>query len=80
MPITADRGARHESYVSKLVKQGHYSSRSEDLREGLRLLQEKEARLAAPDAAAARGLADARPTIPAAQTFAKFKAKYGKAK
>jgi antitoxin ParD1/3/4 len=82
MPISADLGARLESYVTKLVAQGRYNSKSEVLREGLRLLQDRETRLAALDAAIARGVADADAdrAIPASQAFAKLKAKYGKAK
>ena len=41
------------------MKTGRYNSRSEVLREGVRLVEEREKRLAALDAAIARGLADA---------------------
>ncbi|BBK44453.1 addiction module antitoxin [Allostella vacuolata] len=57
--ISADLGHQLESFVAKLVASGRYNSKSEVLREGVRLVQEREARLAALDASIARGLADA---------------------
>jgi antitoxin ParD1/3/4 len=59
MAMSADLGEALERFVSKLVASGRYHSKSEVLREGVRLIQEREARLAALDAAIARGLADA---------------------
>lgn len=56
--ISADLGAQLESYVSKLVESGRYGSKSEVLREGVRLVEEREKRLAMLDAAIERGLAD----------------------
>ena len=78
MPISADLGKTLETYVSKLVNSGRYNSKSEVLREGVRLLQEREQRLAALDASIARGLADADAgrLIPAEEVFAQLKAKY----
>ncbi len=55
---SAKLGPRLESYVTELVRSGRYGSRSEVLREGVRLVEEREKRLAALDAAIARGLAD----------------------
>ena len=57
--MSADLGDVLESFVTKLVASGRYHSKSEVLREGVRLIQEREARLAALDASIARGLADA---------------------
>lgn len=57
--ISADLGKQLENYVNRLVSDGRYHSKSEVLREGVRLIQERESRLAALDAAIARGLADA---------------------
>lgn len=76
--ISADLGRRLESFVAKLVKSGRYGSKSEVLREGVRLIQDREARLAALDAAVARGLADAEAgkTRPAANVFDRLEAKY----
>ena len=59
MAISADLGAHLEGYVNELVTKGRYNSKSEVLREGVRLVQERESKLAALDAALARGIADA---------------------
>lgn len=59
MAVSADLGETLENFVTKLVASGRYHSKSEVLREGVRLIQEREARLAALDAAIARGLDDA---------------------
>jgi antitoxin ParD1/3/4 len=45
MPVSADLGKPLEDYVGELVKSGRYRSRSEVLREGVRLVQEREAKL-----------------------------------
>jgi antitoxin ParD1/3/4 len=78
MAISADVGAKLEKYVTKLVAQGRYNSKSEVVREGIRLVQEREQKLAALDASIKRGLADADAgrLIPAQDVFAKLKAKY----
>ena len=49
--ISADLGTQLESFVTKLVETGRYNSKSEVLREGIRLIQEREARLAVLDQA-----------------------------
>lgn len=59
MAVSADLGAVLESFVTNLVASGRYHSKSEVLREGVRLIQERETRLAALDASIARGVADA---------------------
>lgn len=59
MASSANLGQHLETYVTSLIKSGRYSSRSEVLREGIRLVEEREKRLAALDAAISRGLADA---------------------
>lgn len=59
MPSSADLGPHLERYVTDLVRTGRYNSRSEVLREGVRLVEEREKRLVALDATIARGLADA---------------------
>jgi antitoxin ParD1/3/4 len=58
MASSANLGQHLEDYVSDLVKRGRYNSRSEVLREGVRLVEEREKRLIALDAAIERGLAD----------------------
>jgi antitoxin ParD1/3/4 len=78
MAISADLGTQLETFVSGLVASGRYNSKSEVLREGVRLIQEREARLAALDAAIARGVADAdaRRVKPAHAVFDRLEAKY----
>ncbi len=78
MAISAEVGAKLEKYVAKLVDSGRYNSKSEVVREGIRLVQEREQKLAALDASIARGLADADAgrLIPAEDVFAQLKAKY----
>jgi len=69
--MSADLGETLEKFVTKLVASGRYNSKSEVLREGVRLIQERETRLAALDASIARGLADADAgrVTPAAKAF-----------
>lgn len=76
--ISADLGRQLESFVSKLVETGRYNSKSEVLREGVRLIQDREARLAALDASITRGIADADAgnTKPAAEVFDRLERKY----
>ena len=78
MAISADLGETLEIFVTKLVKTGRYHSKSEVLREGVRLVQEREARLALLDASIERGLAsaDAGHTKPATSVFDRLEAKY----
>jgi antitoxin ParD1/3/4 len=59
MASSANLGQHLETYVNDLVKTGRYQSRSEVLREGVRLVEEREKRLALLDASINRGLADA---------------------
>lgn len=76
--ISAELGQSLETAVANLVAAGRYNSKSEVLREGVRLVQERETRLAALDAAIARGLADANAgrTRPANEVFDELEARY----
>ena len=78
MAISADLGEKLEAVVNDLVANGRYNSKSEVLREGVRLVQEREAALARIDAALAEGLADVRAgrSRPAEEVFAELRAKY----
>ncbi|MDQ1198606.1 MULTISPECIES: type II toxin-antitoxin system ParD family antitoxin [Agrobacterium] len=57
--ISADLGKQLENYIQNLVDNGRYGSKSEVLREGVRLVQERERRLEALDASISRGISDA---------------------
>ncbi|MGL4488916.1 MAG: type II toxin-antitoxin system ParD family antitoxin [Rhizobiaceae bacterium] len=59
MAISAELGDQLEAFVNKLVESGRYNSKSEVLREGVRIIQDRETRLAALNQAIARGIADA---------------------
>jgi antitoxin ParD1/3/4 len=76
--ISADLGPQLESFVAKLVETGRYNSKSEVLREGIRLIQEREARLSALDLALARGLDDAEKgrVKPMSDVVSRLEAKY----
>ena len=76
--ISADLGTQLESFVAKLVETGRYNSKSEVLREGIRLIQERETRLSVLDQALARGLADAEAgrVKPMSEVVARLEAKY----
>ncbi len=76
--ISTNLGKQLESFVKQLVETGRYGSKSDVLREGVRLIQDREARLAAPDASIIRGIADASAgrTKPASDVFDRLEAKY----
>jgi antitoxin ParD1/3/4 len=76
--ISADLGKQLEDVVARLVESGRYNSKSEVLREGVRLIHERETRLTALDASIARGLADADAgrTTPAEEVFDRLARKY----
>jgi antitoxin ParD1/3/4 len=78
MAMSADLGATLENYVTKLVEEGRYNSKSEVLREGVRLVQERESRLAALDEMVAAGLKDIDEgrTISAEDVFSQLRVKF----
>ena len=82
MAISADLGNVLEKYVSQLVEKGRYNSKSEVLREGVRLLQEREQRLAALDVAIEAGMKDIDEgrTIPAEEVFVELRRRFSPAK
>ena len=78
MPSSVSLGGQLESTVQKLVASGRYQSKSEVIREGVRLVEEREQKLALLDAALARGIADADAgrVYPAEEVFAEMRARY----
>jgi antitoxin ParD1/3/4 len=76
--ISADLGQQLEGYITKLVETGRYGSKSEVLREGVRLIQDRETQLVALDSVIARGIADsdADKGQPAEEVFDRLEAKY----
>ena len=59
MASSVNLGNQLEAFVNQLVKTGRYNSRSEVLREGIRIIHERETRLAMIDEALKRGIQDA---------------------
>lgn len=80
MAISAELGETLEKVVNDLVSTGRYNSKSEVLREGVRLVQEREARFKRLEAELQKGLDDieAGRTIPAEQVFEELRARYAK--
>ncbi len=78
MPRTVELGDQLEDYVTGLVASGRYASEDQVLREGVRLILEREARLANLDDAIARGIAavQAGDAKPSSEVFARLEAKY----
>jgi antitoxin ParD1/3/4 len=82
MSSSVDLGKHLEKVIAKLVSSGRYNSKSEVLREGVRLIEEREAKMASLDEALARAVAeaDAGRTIPAKKVFAKLRKQLGMVK
>jgi len=78
MPSSVALGKRLEGVVERLVATGRYHSKSEVIRQGIRLVEEREKKLLELDATLARGIADADPgrTHPADGVFAELRARY----
>ncbi|MFD1559819.1 type II toxin-antitoxin system ParD family antitoxin [Paraburkholderia silviterrae] len=76
--ISADLGQQLETYIAKLVESGRYGSKSEVLREGVRLIQDRESRLAALDRLITKGISDSDAGLgrPAEGVFDRLEAKY----
>lgn len=76
--MSGELGRRLEDYVTSLVASGRYRSKSEVLREGVRLVQERKGQLAALDVAIVRGVqdSDAGRGKPAREVFDRLTAKY----
>lgn len=78
MAISAELGEALEQAVSDLVATGRYNSKSEVLREGVRLVQEREARFRELDASlkVAVAEADADGWLSEQDVFSELEARY----
>lgn len=79
MASSVNLGEQLEAFITEAVKNGRYGSRSEVLREGVRVIQEREKRLARLDAELAQaveGIETGR-TYDADEVFTRLKRKYG---
>lgn len=79
MPSSYAIGAHFEDFIKEQVQQGRYASASEVVRDGLRVLEEREAlrttKLEVLRTALQQGI-DSGPGIPADEIFARLEAKY----
>lgn len=71
MASSVNLGEQLEHFITEAVKNGRYGSRSEVLREGVRLVQEREAKWARFEAEIQKGIdsADRGELIPAEEAF-----------
>jgi antitoxin ParD1/3/4 len=76
--INAELGEQFEGYVAKLVESGRYGSESDVLREGVKLIQDRELKLKALDAIIDRGIVDSEAGRgkPAMDVLDRLEAKY----
>jgi antitoxin ParD1/3/4 len=79
MPSSYTLGPHYEAFVKGQLASGRYNNKSEVVRDALRLMEERERRLASLDAAITRGVADADAgrTEAADTVFDALEAKYG---
>ena len=78
MASSSNLGPRLEAFVTDMVRNGRYGSRSEVIREGVRLVEEREKRLATLDAALKRGLMQSEAGFgkPSQEVFDRLEKKY----
>jgi antitoxin ParD1/3/4 len=78
MPTSYTLGKHFESFVRAQLASGRYNNASEVLRDALRLMEDRERRLAALDAVIERGVADigAGRVTDADTVFDRLEAKY----
>jgi len=78
MARSVDLGERLENFVAGLVATGRYASEDQVIREGVRLIQEREARLTSLDEAISKGIAaaDAGEGKPSVEVFDRLEDKY----
>lgn len=75
MASSVNLGEQLEDFITEAVKNGRYGSRSEVLREGVRLVQEREAKWARFDAEIQKGIdsSERGESIPLDQAFDELK-------
>ncbi|MEA2740179.1 MAG: antitoxin ParD1/3/4 [Acetobacteraceae bacterium] len=80
MPSSYTLGKHFETFVQSQLASGRYNNASEVLRDALRLMEDRERRLAALDGAVARGLSDveAGRVSSAEEVFDELDAKYSR--
>lgn len=80
MPSGYDLGPHYEQFVRELISSGRYASASDVMRDGLRLIEEREdqrkARLEALKADIRKGM-ESGPGIAADDVFDRLETKYG---
>lgn len=78
MASSVNLGEQLEAFITEAVRNGRYGSRSEVLREGVRLVQEREAKWARFEAEIQKGIdsADRGELIPAEEVFDRLERKY----
>jgi antitoxin ParD1/3/4 len=80
MPSSYTLGKHYEAFVKAQLASGRYNNASEVLRDALRLMEERERKLAALDAALARSIADSEAgrVRDAEEVFDRLEAKYAR--
>lgn len=75
---SADLGPQLKSFISDLVENGRYDSKSEVLREGILPINQREARLAVLDQTLARSISDEKAgrAVPLAVVVERLEQKY----
>lgn len=78
MASSVNLGEQLEAFITEAVKKGRYGSRSEVLREGVRLVQEREAKWARFEAEIQKGIdsADRGELYDAEEVFDRLERKY----
>ena len=81
MPTSFALGEKFDRFVARLLRSGRYNSKSEVIREGLRLLEDREKTRAMQIEElrkAFRAGIESGPRIPAEQLFDRLEAKYAR--
>jgi len=78
MPSSYTLGTHFETFIRNQVASGRYNNASEVVRDALRLMEDRERRIGALDAAIERGVVDANSGLvhDAATVFDELEAKY----